>query len=142
MKVEGKSMKRVIHSIVIGLFCCAAFGVNAQRTRTPGQARIVPKQPAEQPTPNPAPSPFAPKLATPVQCKECAQAVAVLEQGAVYSIAVDISKAMPNEKPQIVGLILTGAKNQNKTFSIPLGYGFAPGPKPATSPGEEFEIMV
>ena len=136
-------MKHVLEGIVLGLFCFAAFGVNAQRSQTSSGRKVVPKPPAAQPTPTPtsAPSPAATNAA-PIECKECARAVAILEQGAVYSIAVDLSKALQNEKPQIAGLILTGAKNQNKTFSVPVGYSFAPGPNRATSPGEEFEIMV
>lgn len=139
--MSSVTTKPFLQWIVIGLLFFAAFGVNAQRPRTPSKSKAVPKQPAVQPTPTPTPAPSAPTTPVPA-CKECEQAVAVLERGAVYSIAVDISKAMPNEKPQIVGLVLTGAKNQNKTFSVPLGYSFAPGPNPGTSPGEEFNIMV
>ena len=127
-------MKRVRHILSRGLLCLAAFGANAQRPLTPD------KQPTS--TPKPVASPSAPTTPAPIACKECEQAVAVLEQGAVYSIAVDISKVMPNEKAQIVGLILTGAKNQNKAFTVPLGYSFVPGPTHPFSPGEEFEIMV
>lgn len=126
-------MKCILQIISLALLCFVAFGAHAQRPLTPD------KQPTSRPTP--ALSPSAP-TAAPIACKECEQAVAVLEQGAVYSIAVDISKAMPNERAQIVGLILTGSKNQNKTFTVPLGYSFAPGPTHPFSPGEEFEIMV
>ena len=142
--MSSVTMKRFLQGIVIGVICFAAFGVNAQMPRTPSMGNAVPKPPAAQPTPPPtsAPSPPVPTRPTTIECNECAQAVAVLEQGAVYSIAVDVSKAMPQGKPQIVGLILTGAKNQKKTFAVPLGYSFAPGPNSATSPGEEFEIMV
>jgi hypothetical protein len=127
----------------LALFCSAGLRADAQKVRTAGRENVVRRLAAPTPTPTPMRTTVpAPTPQAAIECKECGRAVAVLETGAVYSIAVDISKAMPKEKPQIVGLILTGAKNQNKAFTVPLGYSFAPGPNPATSPGEEFEIMV